>query len=390
MINKGICAYCGKEFDFVKREDGKGYHKTKYCSKECEKERWAKELEDKYAWTNCEYCGKKFKREKKISGRGYKDRKFCSIDCENKHHRQISEEKYGWGICIVCNKKFKQNRVNSGYYSFTQFCSKECKNKYADIKYPNRIVYCAYCGKRTPLKPYGTKKGSYITVKFCNSDCEQKYYAEVYGKKKCINCGKDFNRPIYIDYRGQREYKRGFVFDYCDDCRKNIPRKTSEAEYNFSLALQENKIDYDSQEFRIEDFYYDFHITNFNILIDINPSFTHTIKPNFINIGKDKDYHYNRLETAAKHGYLYICVWDWSDITDIIKILKQVMKDNKKYKLKSHEQPKLLYNIKDTNKLVSEKEYLDYIGKDSYYCLPVYNCGKYIYEDLDIVFDVEI
>ena len=52
MVNKGICAYCGKEFDFIKREDGKGYHKTKYCSKECEKERWAKELEDKYAWAN--------------------------------------------------------------------------------------------------------------------------------------------------------------------------------------------------------------------------------------------------------------------------------------------------------------------------------------------------
>ena len=23
MVSKGICAYCGKEFDFIKREDGK-------------------------------------------------------------------------------------------------------------------------------------------------------------------------------------------------------------------------------------------------------------------------------------------------------------------------------------------------------------------------------
>lgn len=392
MITKGICAYCGKEFDFIKKEDGKGYHKSKYCSKECEKAKWAKDFEDKYAWATCEYCGKKFKREKKLSGRGYKDKKFCSVECENKHHRQVSEEQYGWYKCIVCNKLFKRNRVESGYYSSTQFCSEECKNVYADIKYPTRIVYCSYCGKRTPLKHYGTKKGSYSTVKFCNADCEQKYYKEVYGKIKCKKCGADFYRPTYINYKGYREYKRGFYYSYCENCRKDIPRGMSEVELKFALLLQQNNIDYDKQEFRLKDFYYDFHITNFNILIDINPSYTHTTKETCLCSGKDKYYHYNRLETAVEFGYIYICVWDWSDLQNILYILKQLMKNNIKYTLKDHEQPKLIYNIKDTNKIVSETEYKESVKEDTKneeHYLPVYNCGKYSYKNIDVVFDAE-
>lgn len=392
MVSKGVCAYCGKEFDFAKREDGKGYHKVKYCSKECEKARWAKELEDKYAWATCEYCGKTFKREKKSSGRGYKEKKFCSVECENKHHRQLSEEQHGWQTCKNCGKIFKKDRVKSGYYSFTTFCSEDCKNEYADKKYPSRVAYCLYCGKRTPLKPYGNKNGSYLNVKFCNIDCEQKYYKEIYGKTKCKKCGIDFYRPTYINYRGYREYKRGFYYNYCENCRKDIPRGgMSEAEFNFALLLQQNNIEYDKQEFRLENFYYDFHIINFNILIDINPSYTHTVKETCLGKGKDKLYHYNRLETAAKQGYLYICVWDWSDVTGILQILKQLMKTNTKYKLKSHDQPKLTYSLKDTNRTISESEYYDLIKEDrknEEYYLPVYDCGKYCYEGLDLYFDI--
>lgn len=390
--NKGICSFCGKEFEYKKRLDGKGYIKTKYCSEECLKRKaeqdTQKDIENKkYGWGKCEYCGKLFQKEKKLSGRGYKERKFCSVDCENKHHRKISEQNYGYGTCVVCGKTFKKERTKS-YYSGSMFCSEECRNQYADEKYPNRVVYCAYCGKRTPLKSYGSKNGSYINVKFCDSECENKYYKEVYGKKQCKQCGKDFYVPTYINNRGQREYKRGFIFNYCDECRQKLPR-TSENEQDFALILQQNNIDYDRQEFRIDNFYYDFHITNFNILIDVNPSFTHTTKESFMNKGKSKNYHYDRLETAAKAGYLYICVWDWSNISSIINILKQAMVMKTKYELQEHKQPKLLYCKKTTGELVTENEALSYAGSDSYYYLPIYNCGRYKYKNLDYYFDIE-
>lgn len=386
----GRCEYCGKEFSYRRRKDGKGYIETKYCSDVCSKAKLEQDnmenIKSKiYGWGTCQYCGKQFEKEKKLSGRGYKERKFCSVECENKHHAEISKQRYGYGTCIICGKHFER-KLTKDYYSQSQFCSEECKNVYADRKYPSRIVYCAYCGKRTPLIYYGSKKGSYINVKFCNKECETKYLNEIYGRKHCKQCGKEFERPYYIDKNGYREYKRGFKYDFCETCRQNLPR-SSEAEQKFAVLLQENGINYDLQEFNLENSYYDFHITGYNILVDVNPSFTHTIKESFMGPGKDKYYHYNRLELAARYGYLYLCIWDWSNTQNIVDIIKQQIQRDIKYTLKEHNQPNLLYYENHANTLVLKENIK--IDAKYYDYLPVYDCGSYKYNEIDYIFDAE-
>lgn len=94
--------------------------------------------------------------------------------------------------------------------------------------------------------------------------------------------------------------------------------KHSKPNENFARLLDEHNITYD-REFRLGSYSYDFKIND--ILIEINPSITHnvTLSP----FGKiiSKDYHKNKSELATKHGYRCIHVWDWDDITKIIKLL---------------------------------------------------------------------
>lgn len=386
----GICEYCGKEFAFVKRADGKGYIEKKYCCDTCMKSKHELDDKDKYGWGICEYCGKRFRREKKLSGRGYKEKKFCSVECENKHHHEVSERNYGWGECKNCGKKFKKELTKCGSYSASTFCSDLCKNEYLDIKYPYRIKYCRYCGKRIEHKIIKSNGDIYYRTekKFCNSDCELKFNTEIYGKRKCKNCGNNFYRPTYINYKGYREYKRGFKYEYCDICRLNLPR-TTEEEQKFALILQENNIEYDNNEFRIGNSYFDFHITNFNILIDVNPSFTHTIKETYFGPGKSEYYHYDRVEISANKGYLYICLWDWSNTESVINIIKEAMNRgyNYKYKLIEHDKPYLVYYDKLNKQLYNVDIANEYT--DDYNYLPVFNCGMYKYENVPEIFDNE-
>lgn len=341
----------------------------------------------------CAQCFKEFKYEKASSGRGYNTKKFCSTECENAFHRKRSEEQYGWGICVVCNKKFKREKTQSGGYSATMFCSDECKQIYADKKHPGRVKYCAQCGKRVPLIYHNDRRvGSYDIAKFCSDGCRDQYFREKYGKVNCIICHKQFDRETFIDYRGHREYRKGIRSLICSDCKKLIPCGSSDAEILFSNELLKLGIQTGDREYRIDSFYYDFEIPNFNILIDVNPSFTHCANSTCFSQGKDVYYHYNRAKLAAENGFLYLCLWDWNDRKELVKFIYNVINKfgfNYKFELEYHKEPDLYLNKKDTKEIMLVKN-VNSIDLDEYYSknyLAVYTCGKYKYRNIDKEFE---
>lgn len=78
------------------------------------------------------------------------------------------------------------------------------------------------------------------------------------------------------------------------------------------------------REFSLEYFSFDFKIGN--ILIEIDPSYTHnsTIGPYFnkhYTKPKDKNYHLNKSMLAEKYGFRCIHIFDWDDINKIINLL---------------------------------------------------------------------
>lgn len=101
------------------------------------------------------------------------------------------------------------------------------------------------------------------------------------------------------------------------------PKTISKINLNFQKALESNGIT-SELEFPLKNYSYDFKIGN--ILIEINPTFTHNSTEDVFTKDlripkKEKSYHANKSEIAKENGYRCIHIWDWDDENKIIKSL---------------------------------------------------------------------
>ena len=105
----------------------------------------------------------------------------------------------------------------------------------------------------------------------------------------------------------------------------------SKLNYSFADLLSSCNIDF-TMEFRINNKRYDFKIGN--ILLEINPTYTHNsttpsifFKKDVTKEPTDKNYHLDRLLLAHEYGFRCIHVWDWDDWDKIINLLlpKQII-----------------------------------------------------------------
>ena len=95
----------------------------------------------------------------------------------------------------------------------------------------------------------------------------------------------------------------------------------------YSTKLKENNIE-NKLEYNLKKFSYDIKLLDRNILIEINPTYTHnsTKSINYRNHEKkplNKDYHYNKTLCAKENGYRCIHIWDWDDMNKIINMIKE-------------------------------------------------------------------
>lgn len=68
---------------------------------------------------------------------------------------------------------------------------------------------------------------------------------------------------------------------------------------------------------------YDIHILNTNILIEIDPTYTHNIIGNhWSSTGLDKYYHRDKTQLAIDNGYRCVHVFDWDDWDKVIDMFK--------------------------------------------------------------------
>lgn len=94
----------------------------------------------------------------------------------------------------------------------------------------------------------------------------------------------------------------------------------SEINKSFSTCLQNLGCKV-THEVRLEDRFYDIGIQDTQILIEINPTYTHNSFGNHWNSqGLDSEYHRNKSLLANKYQYRCIHVFDWDDWSKIISI----------------------------------------------------------------------
>ena len=76
-------------------------------------------------------------------------------------------------------------------------------------------------------------------------------------------------------------------------------------------------------EFRIDSKCFDLHVLDSNILIEVNPSYTHSDLPNHFGGGIAPNYHLAKTQLAEECGYRCIHIFDWDTIPKIGTILKR-------------------------------------------------------------------
>ena len=143
----------------------------------------------------------------------------------------------------------------------------------------------------------------------------------------------------YGSYMESPEFRKNF------SKFNNTFRTISKINIKFSERLKNEGIE-NELEFTILNTNYDIHILNTNIVIEINPTYTHnsTKRAQYLKRSqpKDKYYHYNRSKLALENNYICVHKFDWQSLDKIIDLIKNI----NKYEIKQG-QPRLhWYNSK--------------------------------------------
>lgn len=262
------CPICGK---LVKKPDRDFTRPTRCCSNECTHKLRMKSLPKH----TCILCGKEFIPK---SGVG--------LICPNTHYRK----------CAVCGKEFVVDLHNKD----TMTCSDECQWKKA---------------RQTCIEKYGVDHPmkSEIGQKNFHAAMEKKY-----GHKHALQVERLREKAMNTNIE---QYGSPYfcITQECIDKQTEKSGIISKTNLHFAEYLDNANIPY-KMERRIEAKSFDFELLEKNIVIEINPSFTHSIIDTRYG-GVDKNYHLEKSKLANLYGYRCIHVWQWDNWHRIMSLI---------------------------------------------------------------------
>lgn len=244
----------------------------------------------------------------------------------NEKHKQTCLKKYGTEYALQnedVKEKSKQTKLER--YGDENYNNRE---KYIDTikNNPDIIKCCIENMQNTMIKKYGVKNISnhYETAKKREIKRKQTMI-ERYGVDNPMK-----NKVTFEKVKSTILATKGVPY-YCmtKECVANSSMH-SKINQQFANVLEENNIDF-TIEFPICNKLFDFKIGN--ILIEINPTYTHnSTQPAIFRNSKhqhqktDKNYHIDKSKLAQENGYFCIHIWDWDDKNKIINMFKEKQK----------------------------------------------------------------
>lgn len=288
-----ICQNCGKEFTVGRGTNG-SFLKRKFCN-EC----FNNIFHAKYKIKVCKVCGKEFKIYPNSDGSFNMSRVRCE-ECQ----KRLDNKETKTLICQKCGKSFTVGRgLNGNFLDHRKYCD-EC-NKPAQ----QRIYFCQICGKEI-VKTRENTTNIYSVVKYCD-ECREKAKNDKRKKTMLLKYGVEnaCQLPETFTTNGNTVSKLNLVF------------------FDF---LKENGIDCELEFLVGSKYRYDFHVLDTNILIELNPTYTHTVVGTYLTKYKYNEkyemYHLDKINYANSQGYHCIHVWQWDDWNKIIDLIKPKQK----------------------------------------------------------------
>lgn len=328
------------------------------CGKEFNTKNWNKKVCDECLTRKCIVCGKLFFNK-------CSSVKTCSSFCSHKLAASKKDYKEITKKALETNKRNHNGKINLQTEEFKEQ-SKIASIKRYGTEHPTQSKVVKDKIKQTCLEKYGVEnvfQSEIIKDKIKQTNLERygvdnpwksdkikdkikqtnlkkygvNYYTETINIQNAIvnNMNKKYNVNYpaqsneILDKMKQTNLKKYGVEYACltDNCLESNHNIISNINLMFSKLLEDNNINYELEK-RIISNSFDFLLTDSNILIEINPSYTHnsTQLPVFGNKqhGRtmNKNYHLNKTKLAEENGYRCIHIWDWDNWDKIINIFK--------------------------------------------------------------------
>lgn len=327
-VHYRICPICGTEFVLTNLSDLKSLKKC--CSRKCSNKlkglSTKQTMLDKYGVENPSQV-KEF-RSKAVAGIKEKQ------DVIQSKRRKTMVERYGVEYPMQ-SKDFKEkiaetNRERYGYSNPSQNIEirKKISERLKDpevqahyleramrhyrVKQPSMTLEVQEKMKATSLERYGVEYP--IQNDEIKSIAAEHQIQSVRGKYE-------------VDYISQvpevkEKARKSFIEKYGVACSFQVNpsfNTVSKINQSFGEWLEDLGLEVE-YEFQLENRRYDLHIVDTNILIEINPTYTHNAYGNHWGIVRDQNYHLSKTELAEKHGYRCIHIFDWDNLSKIVSM----------------------------------------------------------------------
>lgn len=285
-------------------------------------------VKNKYGVDNVSQLKEVREKVKKTVVKKYGVNNVSQIEDVKSKKKQKAIEKYGVD-CVLQNEIIKEKIKNTNMQKYgvdNIGKSKSVRNKAKNtnlerygVEYPGQSMVVKNKIKSTNIQRYGVPcvlQSEEIKMKIAKTNKER------YGSYD------NLSNPIFKEKIKNTCLNRYGVPYACmtEQCRKANGNANSKINQKFSQMLKNNGIE-NKLEKPLNKYSYDIEILNSNILIEINPTYTHntTHGSEFRGHKKKplhKEYHFGKTINASKNGYRCIHIWDWDNKDKIINILK--------------------------------------------------------------------
>lgn len=332
---KLVCKKCGKVFSVGRNpKDENNFYKKTLCP-DCSS-------------YHCRICNKCISYEDSIKYNRY---------CENcrKEEKSVKEDNNIYiplkHYCTKCGVEIHAELVpgTTNRYLPKGKKRKLCDKCYDEFLKETKTLVCECCGKNFEV---GRSKTDceFLLRKFC-TECYNKKYRPEFKLKICKRCGKEFKiypnndgrftehkqycetcLPLALKEEHNKTCLRKYGISYScllPQCQKAQGKRESNINKKFIKLLNDNGITTESEWYdETNHRHYDIYLPKQDILIEINPSYTHSVLGshyNGFNVDEEKMkwIHYYRTKDINKR---VIHIWDWDDWNKIIQLFKPKQK----------------------------------------------------------------
>lgn len=281
-LSKKVCILCGKEF----------VPKTN-AQKVCNEKHYRK----------CEICGKEFEITRPSNSQ-----RCCSKECSAIKRKQTMLERHG----VEYAQQSAEIRAKSEATNLRKFGYAHAAQS-QEIKDKEKAIFQERYGVDTPfqMSDFAEKR---------KQTCLKKY-----GVEHHLQTQKSLER-MKFHYRETCMERFGVPYAcMTEQCKNAYPGLISSINKEFASLLQSNNIPF-KLEFNLEDKSYDIAIQDTNILIEIDPTYTHSTVATHWNSHRSESSQLEKTLVAQRNGYRCIHVFDWDDWNKILNILKSKIK----------------------------------------------------------------